>query len=137
MCKAGVVGWAVHSRLMSFLLINLAAAVPCTALAQGSVSLAWDPSTGSDVAGYNVYYGIASHSYTNFVSVGNNTNATIPGLIPGTTYFLAATAYDTLGLESDFSNETNAAPVFTVNQPPTLNPISNVTIKEDSSSRTI
>src|SRR5215831_15640133 len=38
---------------------------------QPSVTLAWDPSTASDVSGYKVYYGGASQTYTNTISVGN------------------------------------------------------------------
>ena len=70
-----------------------------------SVSLAWTPSADPTVAGYRVYYGVASRSYTNIVDAGNTTSATISGLIEGTTYYFAATAYDTLGLESDYSDE--------------------------------
>ena len=69
------------------------------------VTLAWDPSLDTNVAGCNVYYGVASHSYTNMVHVGKATNATISGLVEGVTYYFAATAYSILGLESDFSNE--------------------------------
>jgi hypothetical protein len=70
-----------------------------------NVDLAWSPSTAPLVAGYNLYYGGASGVYTNEVSAGNATNATISGLIPGTAYFFAATAYSASGLESTFSSE--------------------------------
>ncbi len=70
-----------------------------------SVTLAWDPSPDDSVAGYNAYYGVASRSYTNLIDVGDATRATIPGLIEGTTYFFAVTAYNFLGLESVFSDE--------------------------------
>ena len=69
------------------------------------LTLAWDPSLDTNVAGCNVYYGVASHRYTNMVHVGKATNATISGLVEGATYYFAATAYSILGLESDFSNE--------------------------------
>jgi len=70
-----------------------------------SVTLAWDPSLDTNVAGCNVYYGVVSRTYTNMVNVGKATNGTISGLVEGTTYYFAATAYSILGLESDFSNE--------------------------------
>jgi hypothetical protein len=70
-----------------------------------AVTLAWSPSTNADVVGYNVYYGGASRTYTNMISVANTTNAAISGLAAGTTYFFAAAAVDTAGLESPFSNE--------------------------------
>ena len=70
-----------------------------------SVKLAWNPSAGPQLAGYRIYDGVSSHTYTNIVQVGNVTNATISGLTVGVTYFFSVTAYDTSGLESPFSNE--------------------------------
>ena len=71
----------------------------------GSVTLAWNASTDPSVAGYNVYYGGASGVYTNKIPAGNTTNATISGLIQGTTYYFAATTYTSSGMESPFSSE--------------------------------
>ncbi|MGA2787740.1 MAG: fibronectin type III domain-containing protein [Verrucomicrobiota bacterium] len=73
--------------------------------AAGSVTLAWNRCTNSSVAGYNVYYGGASGVYTNEISAGTATNATISGLIPGTTYYFSATTYTAAGMESHFSSE--------------------------------
>jgi hypothetical protein len=78
-------------------------------LAAQSVILTWNPSTDPAVAGYRIYYGTASHDYTNTVVVGNVTTATISGLTAGTTYFFAATTYDSTGDESAFSNEASFA----------------------------
>jgi hypothetical protein len=50
-------------------------------------------------------YGIKSGSYEYSVDVGNTTSCTISGLTEGTTYYLAATAYDTNNVESRFSEE--------------------------------
>jgi fibronectin type 3 domain-containing protein len=69
------------------------------------VSLAWDPNTEPDLAGYKVYYGSVSHAQTDSVDVGNATAYIVMGLQEGTTYFFAATAYDRYGRESGFSNE--------------------------------
>jgi hypothetical protein len=69
------------------------------------VTLAWDPSTGPDVAGYKIHYGLLSDQYSVGVDVGNQTSCTLSSLQDGTTYYLAATAYDREGYESDFSNE--------------------------------
>lgn len=96
-----------------------------SARAQSSLMLAWNPSGSSDVVGYHVYYGVASHLYTNFVSTANVTNATIGGLTPGSTYYLAATAVESEGLESQDSTEIS----YTLgsNSPPTISSIANVT----------
>src|ERR1019366_5906922 len=74
-----------------------------SALAVQSATLNWDPSTDSNVAGYNIYYGTASHTYTNVIVLGNVTNTTVTGLIEGATYFFAATTYNASGVESGFS----------------------------------
>jgi hypothetical protein len=73
--------------------------------ANQSIMLAWDPSSVTNVAGYKIYSGTTSHVYTGVVAVGNTTSATISGLVPGTTYYFAATTLDAAGDESSFSNE--------------------------------
>src|ERR1041384_6763353 len=70
-----------------------------------SVSLAWDASPAIDVVGYVVHSGGASRAYTNFLDVGDTTTATVRGLEDGGTYYFAVTAYDSIGLNSDYSNE--------------------------------
>jgi hypothetical protein len=70
-----------------------------------SVTLVWNPSSDPNVTGYNIYHGPASRVYTNRVDVGGATNATVDGLDLGATYFFAATAYNLLGMESDYSSE--------------------------------
>ena len=72
---------------------------------RASVTLAWNASTDTNVAGYNVYYGSASGTYTNEICAGTNITLTIPGLIQNTTYYFAATCYTASGLESPFSSE--------------------------------
>jgi len=71
----------------------------------GSVNLVWNQSTDPTVVGYNIYYGGASGTYTNEVSASSATNATISGLVEGVTYYFVATAYNSVGQESDFSTE--------------------------------
>lgn len=68
-----------------------------------AVNLAWNPS--SDVAGYNVFSGGRSRSYTNSLAVGNVVAASVPNLLKGSTYYFAVTAYDAFGYESQFSSE--------------------------------
>jgi hypothetical protein len=74
-----------------------------------SVTLAWNPSPGTNViANYNVYYGVASAAYTNVVAAGTNTTVSISNLVLGTTYYFAVTAVCASGLESDYSAELSA-----------------------------
>lgn len=75
-----------------------------TALA-AQVSLAWDPNTEPDLAGYKVYFGTVSRAQTESIDVGKVTAYALMGLPEETTYFFAATAYDRYGRESGFSNE--------------------------------
>ncbi len=103
-----------------------------------SVTLAWDSSTDPNVTGYKIYYGVASRVYTNTVDVGTATTVTVSNLLEGATYYFAATAYNSVGLESDFSAEASyTVPGGAVNAPPTLNTISNVSINEDAGSQTV
>ena len=59
----------------------------------------------TDLAGYKIYYGTASRSYSQIIDVGNVTTSTISSLNNGATYYFAVTAYDALGIESGYSNE--------------------------------
>lgn len=68
------------------------------------LKLAWDPSD-SEVAGYKVYMGPSSRNYTSSVDVGNQTDCTLTGLEDGKTYYIALTAYNREGIESEYSNE--------------------------------
>lgn len=84
--------------------------MPVAAQAAG-VTLSWTaPTTNTDgttltnLGGYKLYYGRISGIYTAFIDVGNVTTYTMTGLAAGTWYFVA-TAYNTSGLESGYSNE--------------------------------
>lgn len=67
----------------------------------------------SDLAGYIVYYGTASRTYslmsTSIGLPGDGSTGTpskiISGLLDGTTYYFGVTAYDATGNESTFSSE--------------------------------
>ena len=94
--------------LSAVIFTGLLAVSQFSAFAAGSVTLMWNPSTDSDVAGYRIYYGVASRNYTNIVDVGNATSVTISNLVEGVTYYFAATAYTLLGMESGYSDEATA-----------------------------
>ena len=91
--------------IVALTVLAFSAVTPLKASA-GQATLAWDPSAPStDVAGYFIYYGVSTRSYTNRVDVGLGTNGVVSNLVAGTTYYFAMTAYTSSGLESDFSNE--------------------------------
>jgi PKD repeat protein len=79
----------------------------CSSYAQaGQVTLVWDASSSSGVAGYEINYGQTSGSYGPPVDAGNQTSYTVTGLVDGKTYYFAANAY-TSGktTRSGFSNQ--------------------------------
>jgi hypothetical protein len=80
-------------------------AFSATVPAGQSVTMVWSPCVDANVAGYNIYYGVASGTYTGKITVGNVMNATISGLVTGVTYYIAATTYNAGGEESGYSNE--------------------------------
>jgi len=72
-----------------------------------SLNLAWNANTEEDLTGYRVYYGRVSGSYEFYVDVGNVTEYILDNLIlhEHVIYYIALTAYDVFGNESDFSAE--------------------------------
>jgi hypothetical protein len=100
-----------------------------------SITLAWDASTNATVTGYKLYYGVASRNYTNSVNAGSSTTATVVGLATGVTYYFAATTYNNANVESDYSAETTF--LLGGANPPTLDPITNLVVNENSGARTV
>jgi hypothetical protein len=98
------------SRFCSLLLLSLAAFfltfhILTPNAFSSQVTLAWDPNTEPELAGYKLYYGNASQSYSQVIDVGDTTLYTTNNLTNGNTYYFAVTAYDTSGYESEYSNE--------------------------------
>ncbi len=73
------------------------------------IPLAWNSNPDPDIAGYRVYYGLSSRRYTDSIDVGFETTFTLSGLDGKKTYYFAVTAYNTEGLESDYSAEINSS----------------------------
>jgi hypothetical protein len=100
---------SAKKRLMWFLII-VAAIIMAVAIVgnarAGEVTLAWDANTETDLAGYKIYWSttVAGGPYPNKVDVGKVTQYIVKNL-PDGTYWFVATAYDTAGNESAYSNE--------------------------------
>lgn len=77
--------------------------------ATGTATLAWSASSAAGVAGYRVYYGVASGSYLQArgsgLDAGRVATRVVSSLDTGQRYFFAVTAFDAQGNESDFSAE--------------------------------
>ena len=114
--------FALHSaarirfaRLTLALTVLLAAGLLRCEAQAAQTTLRWDYSA-SGAAGFVLYCGASSRSYSTRVDVGN-TDTYIIGTLPvGATSFCAVTAYDSGKVESDYSNELSvsipsAAPV--------------------------
>lgn len=71
----------------------------------GSPVLLWDANPDPFVAGYRVYTGTQSRTYSSVEDVGLQTSNTLAHLSAGQTYYLAVTTYTQDGLESPFSEE--------------------------------
>ena len=83
-------------------------------VAAGTIKLAWDPVSDTDLAGYHVYYGTTSGVYTQRVDVGKQSTATLGNLQDCQVYYVAVKAVDANGNESaGYSNEISgmSAPV--------------------------
>jgi len=98
----------------------IVAAFTASAQGQSSANLAWNPVAGSAVAGYRLYQGGASLTYTNIIAAGNVTNSTVANLANGANYFFAVTAVGTNGLESAYSSEISYTVPLPTNPPPSI-----------------
>lgn len=101
--------------ILSFLALSVIFSLFAARAHAAQVTLAWDPNTELDLAGYKIYYGFETGNYSYSIDVGDITNYTISGLEENRTIYLAATAYDVNGNESECSEQV----VFKAeNQPP-------------------
>jgi len=81
--------------------------------ALGSVTLEWMPpqsntdgSTASDLAGYVIYWGTEPGRYDQQVRISNvGLTAYVVDSLPPAAYYFSATAFNSAGIESDYSNE--------------------------------
>jgi PKD repeat protein len=76
----------------------------------GAPTTSADGTALKDLAGYKVYFGLASRTYGTPIDVGNTTTFTLSSLTGGLKYFFAVTAYDTSKNESALSSEVSFTP---------------------------
>ena len=98
------------------------------------VTLQWDANIEPDLDGYKIYYdtGSSGEPYDGTDADPGHSPITLPvgdlpdpgnpeysltGLNDNETYFFVVTAFDTEGLESDYSNEVNALGVTSITSP--------------------
>src|SRR5580658_1510096 len=91
-------------KIICFLLLSLIFST--TSHAADSVKITWEANGDPLTAGYKIYEGTKSRSYTRVTTVGKAaTSATFTGLTTGDTYYFAATTYDKAGDQSAYSDE--------------------------------
>lgn len=95
--------------------IGLVLGMVTTPAQAGSISLAWDPVSDSDLAGYRVFHGPSANNYGTPVDLGLTTQHTLTGLTDCTTWYVAVKAVDAAGnISAGFSNEVSGWPRPTV-----------------------
>jgi len=125
------------SRVLLFM-VGLTLAVTTTVNAK-TITMTWDASPDSRVTGYKIYYsttspdppfnGTGANEGPSPIDVGNNLTATLSGLVNEQAHYLAVTAYDAAGNESDYSNiAVSSAILPQVNRPPVLATIGSRTV---------
>jgi len=76
----------------------------------GALDAAWLPSLHPDLAGYKLFWGTASRTYTDSVTLGRVNSCRISGLQNGTRYYATISAFDSLGHEGGRAPERSAVP---------------------------
>ena len=107
---------------------------------QGSpddVRVVWNANPEPDVEIYRIRWGLSSGAYTASMEVdGTATEATVPGLLTGSTYFFAVEAENTSSLVSPPSDEASATPrlIMGIRPPATVDGLMVEVAPDDSTS---
>jgi putative Ig domain-containing protein/glucodextranase-like protein len=103
-------------RKIWFLSLLLLALTASRTVSADTLTLMWDPSTDSSVAGYVVYVGTQSGQYSRTYDVGTSTAFAYPDAVAGQRYYFSVRAYSPgpiLGSPSlEVSGYSNVAPVL-------------------------
>ena len=99
----------MKSPLVTLGILAAFAAGPLLAPCSGQVTMGWNPSPSSGVAGYNLCWGTSSGAYTSTnIYPSTQTNATITNLAIGGVFYFAAQSFWSNGTPGPFSNEVRA-----------------------------
>jgi hypothetical protein len=132
-----------------------------------AVTFTWKANSEPDLGGYKLYVGTVPGYYAGFIDVGRATSFRVSDLVRGMPYYFALTAYNSSGLESDFTPEltatipfvtgggisavpgaptnglvnelTNTTPalVETTNAPPYFDPLPDIVISQDTTNQSV
>ena len=103
---------SLHRLVLSGCLCVLVLLFLAAPALSADVTLAWDPNSEADIEGYGVYFklGASGPPYDLFGYVTlqelndpDNPSFAVTGLVMGSSYYFAVTAYDTAGNESGYS----------------------------------
>jgi hypothetical protein len=103
---------SLHHLVLSGCLCVLVLLFLAAPALSADVTLAWDPNSEADIEGYGVYFklGASGPPYDLFGYVTlqelndpDNPSFAVTGLVMGSSYYFAVTAYDTAGNESGYS----------------------------------
>jgi hypothetical protein len=113
-CTANIVGAGVCNVVVVQRVLNAALSGACVPGFAHAVSLNWNDSISSNVAGYNLYRGSTSGGPYTILNVSPIavTNYTDSAVQAGQAYYYVATAVDGVGNESAYSAEASASVPF-------------------------
>lgn len=109
-CTANVEGPDVCTVITVQRVVNASMGQTCILYNDHGVTLNWDASTSSNIAGYNIYRGTTLGTYTKLTTSGLVTGTTYSdsSVQAGVTYYYVATTVDLSGNESGYSSPATA-----------------------------
>jgi len=128
-----------YKFILAAIIFIVVAFINTEQLIAGTATLSWTaPTTNADgtlltnLAGYKVYYGTSSGSYSQIIDVGNLNAYQVTNLTDGNTYYFAVKAYNTSFNESTFSSEVSKTMAITDITPPQISGVNSTSINSSS-----